>query len=176
MRIAQLLFPFHLPASRGMHLPDKKIAPFIFTFSTLAGNEDKHRNQAGITKLRVPRFSTALSFAVPPWLPVGIACTSTLPISNPIAAPSDRKGPSLVPPLMRTDLLALDPSTFLFGIAFTARCKAMLFCGTSRFASAALRGLNATSVSKERQVTKRKSPARTFRPSVLEVRTVGVTL
>jgi len=29
------------------------------------GNEDKHRNQAGITKLRVPRFSTALSFAVP---------------------------------------------------------------------------------------------------------------
>jgi hypothetical protein len=44
----------------------KKIAPFIFTFATLAGNEDKHRNQAGITKLRVPRFSTALSFAVPP--------------------------------------------------------------------------------------------------------------
>ena len=31
------------------------------------------------------------------------------------------------------------------------------------------RGLNATSVSKERQVTKRKSPARTFRPSVLEI-------
>ena len=54
----------------------KKIAPFIFTFITLAGNEDKHRNQAGITKLRVPRFSTALSFAVPPWLPVGIACSS----------------------------------------------------------------------------------------------------
>ena len=109
----------------------KKNTPLIFTFATLAGNEDKHHNQAGITKLRVPRFSTALSFAVPPWLPVGIACTSTLPISNPIAAPSDRKGPSLVPPLMRTDLLALDPSTFLFGIAFTARCKAMLFCGTS---------------------------------------------
>ena len=51
----------------------EKIAPFIFTFATLAGNEDKHRNQAGITKLRVPRFSTALSFAVPPWLPVGIS-------------------------------------------------------------------------------------------------------
>ena len=115
----------------------KKIAPFIFTFITLAGNEDKHRNQAGITKLRVPRFSTALSFAVPPRLPVGIACTSTLHISNPIAAPSDREGPSLVPPLMRTGLLALDPSTFLFGIAFTARCKAMLFCGTSPLASAA---------------------------------------
>jgi hypothetical protein len=109
----------------------KKIAPFIFTFATLAGNEDKHRNQAGITKLRVPRFSTALSFAVPPWLPVGIACTSTLPISNPIAAASDRKGTSLVPPLMRTGLLALDPSTFIFGIAFTARCKAMLFYCTS---------------------------------------------
>jgi len=97
----------------------------------LAGIEDKHRNQAGITKLRVPRFSTALSFAVPPWLPVGIACTSTLPISNPIAAPSDREVPLLVPPLMRTGLLALAPSTFLFDIAFTARCKAMLFCGTS---------------------------------------------
>ena len=57
--------------------------------------------------------------------------TSTLPISNPIAAASDREVPLLVPPLMRTGLLALDPSTFLFGIAFTARCKAMLFCGTS---------------------------------------------
>lgn len=154
----------------------KKIAPFIFTFATLVSNEDKHRNQAGITKLRVPRFSTALSFAVPPWLPVGIACTSTLPISNPIAAPSDREVPLLVPPLMRTGLLALAPFTFLFGIAFTARCKAMLFAAPLRFASAALRGMNATSVSKERQVTKRKSPARTFRRSVLEVRTVGVTL
>lgn len=77
----------------------KKNTPFRFTFATLAGNEDKHRNQAGITKLRVPRFSTALSFAVPPWLPVGIACTSTLPISNPIAAPSDREVPLLAPPL-----------------------------------------------------------------------------
>ena len=91
------------------------------------------------------------------------------PFPLPIAAASDRKGPSLVPPLMRTGLLALAPSTFLFGTAFTARCKAMLFIAPLRFASAALRGPNATSVSKERQVTKRKSPARTFRRSVLEV-------
>lgn len=112
----------------------------------------------------------------PPWLPVGIACTSILPISNPIAAPSDREGPSLVPPLMRTGLLALDLSTFLFGIAYTARCKAMLFIAPLRFASAALRDLNATSASKKYPITKRKSPACTFRRSVLEVRTVGVTL
>lgn len=74
----------------------------------------------------------------PPWLPVGIACTSTLPISNPIAAPCDRKGTSLAPSTMRIGLLALDPSTFLFGIAFTARCKAMLFIAPLRFASAAV--------------------------------------
>jgi len=94
-------------------------------------NEDKYRNQAGITKLRVPRFSTALSLAVPPWLPVGIACTSTLPISNPIAAPCDRKGTSLAPSTMRIGQLALSTFAFPFSIAFTARCKAMLFCGTS---------------------------------------------
>lgn|GEM_PF-6485812 len=109
----------------------KKTSPTVLLSPLWRVMKIRHRNQAGITKLRVPRFSTALSFAVPPWLPVGIACTSTLPISNPIAAPSDREGPSLVPPLMRTGLLALDPSTFLFGTAFTARCKAMLFCGTS---------------------------------------------
>lgn len=105
----------------------------------------------------------------PPWLPVGIACTSILPISNPIAAPSDREGPSLVPPLMRTGLLALDLSTFLFGIAYTARCKAMLFIAPLRFASAALRDLNPTSASKKYPITKRKSPACTFRRSVLEI-------
>ena len=79
-------------------------------------------------------------------------------------------------PLMRTGLLALAPLYISFGIAFTARCKAMLFAAPLRFASAALRGLNATGASKKSQVTKRKSPARTFRRSVLEVRTVGVTL
>ena len=67
----------------------------------------------------------------PPWLPVGIACTSTLPISNPIAVPCDRKGTPLAPSMMRTGLLALATFAFLFGIAFTARCKAMPFCGTS---------------------------------------------
>jgi hypothetical protein len=124
----------------------------------LAGNEDKHRNQAGITKLQVPRFSTALSFAVPPWLPVGIASTSTLPLPNPIAAPSDRKGTSLAPSMMRIGLLALTPSTFLFGIAFTARCKAMLFIAPLRFASAALRDPNVTSAVRNTQSLKGSHP------------------
>jgi hypothetical protein len=97
----------------------------------LADNEDKHRNPAGILKLQVLRFSTALSFAVPPWLPVGIACTSTLAISHPIAAPCDRKGTPLAPPMMRIGQLALATFAFLFGIAFTARCESMPFCSTA---------------------------------------------
>lgn len=91
------------------------------------------------------------------------------PFPTPSPRPCDRKGTPLAPSVMRTGLLALAPSTCLFSIAFTARCKAMLFIAPLRFSSAALRDLNATSVSKERQVTKRKSPVLTFRRSVLEI-------